>query len=1656
MTHDAPSPGRDTLPAALLVLVEQLCDRFEDARREGRPIDPAGLLTEAPEAVRPALLRELLHLDLAYRPGGDREAARAEYLARFPDYPAVVEDVFRGHREETATFAAEGEATRLYVAAPADATRDAGADGSTKADHPAAADFPRVPGYAVEEAIGLGAMGVVYRARQLGLNRVVAVKTTRGPAVDDPKLLIRFLAEAEAAAAIDHPHVARVYDFGEAGGRPFIALEYCPGGTLADRLTPPPETEGGLRTEGRPNPGEAAGLVAKIARGVAAAHDLGIVHRDLKPGNVLFDAAGEPKVADFGLAKVGGGSDLTHTQAVMGTPAYMAPEQAAGRTKFAGPAADVWSLGVILYECLTGSRPFTGADTGEVLQAVASHTPPPARAVNPAVPRDLDLLVRKCLEKDARDRYPTAAELAADLERFARGEPVSARPVGAAERAWKWARRNPGRAALVGLVSAMGVAIMVGGVVASVVFRRQRDDVADKEKEVRTERDRVVAAEAEGREKLYQALMAEARGTRMSRKIGQRWGALDAVARARGVLNTLDLSDAERTRHRLDLRNEAIAALALPDVRALPQWVTIPPAEVGQQNLMDIAPNGKHAVVCTEKSITIRRVTDDPSRSIEVDRVREVSASCLALWSPDGRYVVATFGASLYGETNRNIAKHQLGLWAFDIPSEKLTPILTLQTGSVSSQLGFAPDGKTFIVATAGSVRVFELGTGTLVHEVRLPVSFFGLNLASISFHRALPRAYLISGDKVLTFDWKEGRVVETITPGISKIASVVVHPDGELLYVSGASVLKAWSLVENREKFQMTHNDGGVVLSLNTSGDVLVSTGWAQRTTYWDAYNGRELFLHNGTGTFRVLSSNQLMSVVPTELGGSLHQIKEFNAGREFRTLTFAHGVRRPVAASQFSLHPAGRLLAVRTDAGVSLLDLETASERLFQTNWGMYSTFMPPTGDLVTYNSTGSLSWPIRFEPPSSRVRFGPPVKWPYPLFVLPNRDGSVLAGSDLSVTTIWHTREGNRMVRTGPHTDARRWVVSPDGRLVATGAQNGSSIKVWDSQTGELVKELLADTNWTDPYFSPDGKWLIDMRGRRWRVGDWTEGSSLRQLPGISKLGPLTVSPDSSVIAVDAGDGVVVLLDSTGEKELARLTDPNQHGVTGLQFTPDGSRLITVSVYGRALHVWDLRLIRERLKELDLDWDQPPYPPAPPVDRLMPLTVEVEYGELGTLADRQQAESILNERPRSTANPLPSAEQAVQGAPKVPANRLVRGRAHARQRNSAAAVADFAEYLTLVGAKAKEYDLVAWHLATEPGLSVEAYRQAREWAGKAVAAQPLSVPFHTCLGAAQFRAGDLKAAAATLRLAAAGGVFAERETAYAGYFLAMAQMRMAGPGDAAARAEARKSFDTAETTYRKLTDRLPDMSDLRVEAAVLVGGNALRFELEIHDWSQTLKANSADGAARAGRAIAYLRVGKHAEAEADYDAIIAAGGATADPYHNRGHAREHQLKYAGAVDDYEAALQRTPAAPAADRAHLLNEVARVRLLGGDAVRDARAAARAAAEAKELGRGIEVYKVTLGIAHARAGDAAAAVNELNGVEDAKVALPAAVPFKYLFLALAYHQLGRSESAVASYDRAVTGWRTLPGSVLPEWRDYYDRTRAEVEKALGPAIKAK
>ncbi len=319
-----------------------------------------------------------------------------------------------------------------------------------------------VCGYELVEEIGRGGMGVVFKARHTGLNRFVALKMIRSGALASAAELRRLRAEAEAVAALDHPHIVPLYEVGEHDGQPFFTMKLVEGTSLTPRVP-----------DFMRDPRSAAGLLAALARAVHHAHERGILHRDLKPANVLLDADGRPHLTDFGLARrEGAGAGPTPSGVAVGTPAYMAPEQITGSAAAVTTAADVYSLGAVLYELLTGGPPFRGAGALEVLRQAVEEEPKRPRALNSAVPRDLETVCLKCLAKDPARRYPTAQALADDLEAYLRGEPVRARPVGGLERLWRWCRRRPATAALAGALLA---AVAAGLVVAAVLWRQAEE-----------------------------------------------------------------------------------------------------------------------------------------------------------------------------------------------------------------------------------------------------------------------------------------------------------------------------------------------------------------------------------------------------------------------------------------------------------------------------------------------------------------------------------------------------------------------------------------------------------------------------------------------------------------------------------------------------------------------------------------------------------------------------------------------------------------------------------------------------------------------------------------------------------------------------------------------------------------------------------------------------------------------------------------------------------------------------------------------------------------------------------------------------------------------------------------------------------------------------
>ncbi|MCI0538865.1 MAG: serine/threonine protein kinase [Verrucomicrobiales bacterium] len=346
--------------------------------------------------------------------------------------------------------APEGLCPRCLARAAVDSADQPGPGTDSLAEEFAARRF--FGDYELLGEVARGGMGIVFKARQLGVNRVVALKALAGGAAAGREFVHRFHNEAASAARLEHPHIVPIYEFGEHEGTHFLAMRFLAGGTLQSRVA-----------KEVPAPAEAARTIITLANAVEHAHRRGVLHRDLKPGNVLLDGDGAPHVADFGLARVMEDEDtLTLSRAVIGTAAYLAPEVAGGGAACATVASDIYGLGAILYELLTGRPPFGGTTVGQTLRAVQDDKPIRPGQIRSAVPSDLETICLKCLEKDPARRYATAQGLADDLERFLNGEPVHARPVTGAERAWRWCRRKPALALALATVLLLLSILVIG------------------------------------------------------------------------------------------------------------------------------------------------------------------------------------------------------------------------------------------------------------------------------------------------------------------------------------------------------------------------------------------------------------------------------------------------------------------------------------------------------------------------------------------------------------------------------------------------------------------------------------------------------------------------------------------------------------------------------------------------------------------------------------------------------------------------------------------------------------------------------------------------------------------------------------------------------------------------------------------------------------------------------------------------------------------------------------------------------------------------------------------------------------------------------------------------------------------------------------------
>jgi WD40 repeat protein len=1013
-----------------------------------------------------------------------------------------------------------------------------------------------VPGYEILGELGRGGMGVVYQARQLRPERLVALKMILAGGHAGEADLARFRAEAEAVARLQHPNVVQVYEVGEHDGRPFFSLELCGGGSLADRLRGGPLA-----------PREAAALVETLARAVHAAHRQQIVHRDLKPGNVLLTADGTPKITDFGLARRLDAAGQTQTGSILGTPSYMAPEQAGAARGAVGPAADVYALGAVLYECLTGRPPFQAATPMDTVLQVLGDDPVPPSRLNSRLPRDLETVCLKCLQKEPKKRYASAEALAEDLRRFLAGEPILARPTGRVERAVKWARRRPAAAALVAVSLLAALALLGGGMWFTARLADERDAAERaREKAQRAQHNAEVAEEA----KDEQLRLAEARGYALQLGLARRELQAHDPARALQVLDDCRPG----LRH---FEHRYLAALARRRMLALPEATAVATGVAFHPDGRRVAAGSWDRTVRVWDAVGGKFLLSLPPHA---DRVLAVA------FSPDGRLL-----ASGSGNLSQPGKPGEVQVW--EAATGKALFGTAGHKGGVTG-LAFSPDGKRLASAGMdGAVKVWDSAGGKELLSVSRPEKDVG----GLAFSPDGKRLAATAGAAVKVWDAATGKETLTLAaPGVSFLTGLAFHPGGGRLAGGGSDgAARVWDLSRGQAVLTLRGRPGEAVwgVAFRPDGKRLATCSNDGLVREWDADTGQELRTFRG-------HSNMVLGVAYSPDG------------------------RRLASAGGNRFNPGG-------PGEVRVWDLdEGPPERTFKQIWAVHTVAFSPDGKWLASGglgapvtlrdvSTGEVvaSLPVRasfvhglaFRPGGQHLAAacgsfdkrggsapGEVVVWDLTtrkeLYALKGHKGQVYAvayspdgkrlasASDDRTVKVWDAATAKELRSLAGHKDRVTAVLfHPDGRRLVSASWDGT-VRIWDADTGKGLQVLTGHPGalW-GVACSPDGKHLAGAsHDHTVKVWDVETGRELRTLAGH----PLPVrcvafSPDGRRLVSGVGDafhagqvmGIKVWGADTGQ-ELLTLEGHTQE-VNALGFSPDGQRLASGSSDG-AVKLWE----------------------------------------------------------------------------------------------------------------------------------------------------------------------------------------------------------------------------------------------------------------------------------------------------------------------------------------------------------------------------------------------------------------------------------------------------------------------------------------------------
>jgi serine/threonine protein kinase/WD40 repeat protein len=1080
----------------------------------------------------------------------------------------------------------------------------------------------RLGDYRILRELGRGGMGIVYEAEQESLGRHVALKVLAGHTVLDARHLERFRREAKTAARLHHTNIVPVHGIGEQDGLHYIVMQFIQGlgldevlselrglrqgkpgqvptaeahgtsqvaqsllsGTFDGPAQPSPQDNRPAAPEdsGRSStihlPGQAHGsslsesgwqywrsiarIGLQVAGALAYAHGQGILHRDIKPSNLVLDTRGTVWITDFGLAKGTDDTDnLTHTGDMVGTMRYMAPERFQGKGDI---RSDVYALGLTLYELLTLRPAFGAANRDQLIAQVLHDEPQRPRRIDSHIPRDLETIVLKAAARDPAHRYLTPSELADDLQRFLDDRPITARQLGPLRRGWRWCRRNPSVASLVGAVALLLVAVTAGSWVA--LWRLQHEQQQTVQQLQRAEK-----AEQDSKDRLWESYLAQAHALRWSGQPGRHYRSLDALRAAAAI------------RPSPELRNEAAACIPLVDVRPARRWdwtgikyVAFDPA-LARYAFLD------------KGAITFYRLTDDR----EVLHFPAVGAAHEIRFSADGKYMLVAIDPH---------GMHQMHqIWRLD-PPQKLFEV------RLTHGCGIRPDGRELAVNTGkGTIQFHELPSGRPARELPLGKGNLGV-------------AYHPQGHQLAVFDWDADTTVRLVEADSGKLVHTLRHPrivyrpawtcDGNVLAVPCADHrIYLWDARTGTRLMVLEgHQNTPVRCAFNHQGDLLASYGYDGATRLWDPYSGKELV--SIRGEFYCFSPDDRYLAYWAGRGGEagLWEIARSPECRMIRAAQAAGGAYPDIS-------PCGRWLALIDAAGTRLFDQTTRQEvALVPTGSNGRVRFCRGDGSLVAVNDKAVYRWPMALDAAGATLRVGPPQR----LCALPGSHHDITPDGrwarallDAEQFVVINLERPAQPLRVKSHRGAELIALSPDGRWLAAGTRHEAGIQVWDMATGQVVHKTAAG-HWAYPLFSPDSQWLATSweggETQLWEVGTWRlkhRWSYPLFVPGQA------FSWDGTVMAIrHTRNTLITLVDVASGAELVTLSPPQTPLLGDMCFGRDGQTLMVGC--GAAIQVWDLRALRTRLRAMGLDWD-PPLPAAPPAES-SPLRVEVVTGSPG----------------------------------------------------------------------------------------------------------------------------------------------------------------------------------------------------------------------------------------------------------------------------------------------------------------------------------------------------------------------------------------------------------------------------------------------------------